>query len=363
MACSVLVIGVGHIAVCPLAVTLIDRAKYIGGSNIPLVDEEIQSLYIVIVCLVVIATGIVVHHHRYLAICTNLLYQFEHIVAPLTEDSVGIAGTMNTFIAKRKAKDNITAEVADEIVVTIKEIDCCVATDRYVACVERRAALALFMTGDELLTIEITIAFIVCCTLSVCHRRAEDRDAILVDGCRDVVNHLLHVDCNGVCSSVLIDVFCALALFCFAKSISCGCALQAFDGIGIVVVECEIHRLVHPLLRRCLLQCYFSFEDAIALIGNCRTACAHIATDVHGDGENGYCIVCGADGDAGHTVFAYRERCVAFCGECSVAVIRECDGLAIGNSGQGESACIEASKGFVGIVADGFECYVFGISA
>ena len=57
-----------------------------------------------------------------------------------------------------------------------------------------------------------------------------------------------------------------------------------FDGIGIVVVECEIHRLVHPLLRGCFLQCHFSFEYAIAFIGDGRTACAHIATDVHGDG-------------------------------------------------------------------------------
>ena len=166
-------------------------------------------------------------------------------------------------------------------------IDCRIPSDRDIAGVERGLTPTLFMTGDELLTIEIAIALVVGCTLAVCHRRAEDGDTVLVDGSRNVVSHLLHIDGNGIGARILVDVLRALSLLDFTESVAGGSALQTLDGVGVVVVEREVHRLIHPLLGSCLGQSHFSLEHAVCLVGNGGIAAADVAAHIHRDGQDG----------------------------------------------------------------------------
>ena len=156
--------------------------------------------------------------------------------------------------------------------------------------------------------------------MSVGNRRAKDRNAILIDGRRDVINHIIHVDGNGICTGVLIDVLYALPLLRFAKDVPRCSTLQTFDGKSIIIVKGEVHRLIDPLLGRRFLKCDFSFEDAVSLVGNDRTACTHVATNVHRYRKHSYGLVASIDSDACHTVLCNGEWCCAFCGKGAISI-------------------------------------------
>ena len=138
--------------------------------------------------------------------------------------------------------------------------------------------------------------------------------------------------------------------------------MQTFDGIGIVVIEGEVHRLIYPLLGCCLLQCHLSLEDAAALIGDDRTACAHVAADVHRHGHDADRLVGSADRDAGHAVFCDGEWRTAFGAKGAVAIAGQCNFLTIHCASQGERACIEAGVCLEEVAIESLEGHVFRVA-
>ena len=99
--------------------------------------------------------------------------------------------------------------------------------------------------------------------------------------------------------------------------------METLDGVRVIVVEGEVHRLIHPLLRGRLGQSHFSLEDAIALIGDGGIASADVAADVHGNGQDGDGFVGCVDGDACHAVGGNGESSVAGEVEGAVAIVVE----------------------------------------
>ena len=186
---------------------------------------------------------------------------------------------------------------------------------------------------------------------------------MFVDWSTDVVHHVLHIDGNGISARVLIDVLHTLSLLCFSEHISCSCSLQTLDGIGIVIVEGEVHRLVNPLLRGCFLKCNLSLEDAITLVGNDGTACSHIATNIHRDRKNSVSVTGSIDCDTSHTVLSDREWRAAFHTESAVAIVGKRNRFAIHCANQVESASIETGISLINIIFKLLEGHIFRISA
>ena len=270
---------------------------------------------------------------------------------------------MNAFVAERETEDDVTSEVAHEVVVAVQQVVGRIAAYGDVGGVEGCLAAAFLVAGDELLAVEVAVAFPVGGSLPVGDGRAEDRDAVLVDGCVDVVLHLVHVDRDGIGAGVLIDVLRALTLLRLSQVVACGSAPEPLDGKGVIVVQGKVHGLVHPLLRSRLRQGDFSLEHACTLVGDGGIACGDAATDVHRDGHDGDGGGGGVDRDAGHAVVCHVEGLVARRSEGAVAVVVEADGLAVGLSGEGEGACIQARIYLIYIVAKHLEGGVLGIAA
>ena len=359
----VLVVGVRDVSVGPLPVALVDGAEHIGGRHVPFVDEQVELLHIAVVALHIVAAGIVVHHHRNLPVGFHFIDEFQHVVAPLVEDILLIAGSVDAFVAQRETEDDVASEVANQVVVAVQQVVCRIAADADVGCVEGCRAATFLVAVDELLAIEVAIAFVVGGTLSVGDGRTEDRDAVLVDGSIDVVLHLVHVDGDGIGTGILIDVLRALSFLHFSEVIARRSAFESLDGKGIIVVQGKVHGLVHPLLRRCFRQGDFSLEDACSLVGDGGIASGDVAANVHRDGHDGDGGGSGVDGDACHTVLRHGEGRAARSAEGAIAIVEELDGLAIGLTGEGEVAGCEACIYLIYIITEHLERCVLGITA
>ena len=281
----------------------------------------------------------------------------------MIEDGLLVARSVNAFVAKRKTEDDITAKVANQVIVAIQEVGCGVASDGDIRCVEGILASAFIMASDELLTIKVAITLPIGSALTVCNRRAEDGYAVFVDWGRYVVDHILHIDGDGISARVLIDVLHALSLLDFSQHISCCSTLKALDGVGIVVVECEVHCLVNPLLRGSFHECHLTLEDAVSFVRDGGIACSDVASNVHRDRKNRDCLVSRIDCDASHTVLRDRERRFTFDIETAATFIRKRHRFAINFARKCESACFETGKGFIEVASKRFESHILCISA
>ena len=108
----------------------------------------------------------------------------------------------------------------------------------------------------QVLAIEIAVALVICCSLSVGHTGAKDRDAVLVDGSRDIIYIVHHIHHDGIGACILIDILYILPIGRHTQGIARGSVPEALDGVLIGIVQGKIHGLVHPLLRGSFLERY-----------------------------------------------------------------------------------------------------------
>ena len=219
-------------------------------------DEQVEFLDVAVIAGIIVTTRVVVHHNRYLTVGTHLLDELEHIVAPLRKDGILVGGIVNTLVAQGKSENDVAAEVTNKIVVTVQEILGGIAANRYIGGIEACIGQTFGISLNQVLAIEIAVALVIGCSLSVGHAGAKDRDAVLVDGSRDIIYIVHHIYRDGIGACILVDILCILSIGSHTQDIARGGIPESLDSKIIGIVQGKIHGLIHPLLRGSLLERY-----------------------------------------------------------------------------------------------------------